>query len=283
MTALTACGKEDGTKYEYAENLIYESEETSIKLLNSTESEEELRLNFKLENFETEDVKVKVYNPEDEEITENIECTFDEENGSVSIKGDVSQVDMAEVELNYKTNLKVKELKNEEFKYLLTNYEDDHGCTYLGDLDDFKVKEEEAESEDEDDEEKAAADGSEEETVKKSSQKVRMTKDEIFGLLKGKWASSDKSFTIEFAENKGEAPYKVTATGEKGYESEVSYFDEVKTDEGDHKIRFVTGGTGYGSCRELLLSADGKSMSYITGIQKNSEDEYEEVFVQCFK
>ena len=59
LASLTGCGKEDGTKYEYADNVIYEEDETSIKLLNSTESEEELKLNFAIENFEAEDFEVQ--------------------------------------------------------------------------------------------------------------------------------------------------------------------------------------------------------------------------------
>lgn len=275
----TGCGdKEEGTKYEYEENIIYEEDETSIKLLNSTESEEELKLKFAIENFETEDVKVKVYNPEDEEITENIECSFDAENSVVSIKGDVSQVEMAEVDLNYNTNLKVKELKNEEFKYLLTNYEDDHGCTYLGDLDDFQVNEEASE-----DGEEADSENAEDTEEKKPAVTVHMSKSEIFDVLKGKWISSDGTFSIEFSENSGEAPYRVKASGENGYDSEVSYFDETKTEDGSHKIRFVTSGSSYSSCRELILSADEKKINYITGIRKNDADEYEEVYIECHK
>jgi hypothetical protein len=79
LASLTGCGKEDGTKYEYADNVIYEEDESSIKLLNSTESEEELKLNFAIENFEAEDVTVKVYDAEENEITENIECSYDAE------------------------------------------------------------------------------------------------------------------------------------------------------------------------------------------------------------
>ncbi|WP_044973529.1 hypothetical protein [Ruminococcus sp. HUN007] len=79
LAFLTGCGKEDGTKYEYADSLIFEEDETSIKLLNSTETEEELKLNFAIENFEAGDVTVKVYDAEENEITENIECSFDTE------------------------------------------------------------------------------------------------------------------------------------------------------------------------------------------------------------
>lgn len=287
MTSVTGCGKEDGTKYEYAENLIYEAEDTSIKLLNSTESEEELKLKFALENFETEDVKVTVYDPENNEITEGIECSFDEENTVVSIKGDISQVDTAEVDLNYNTSLKVKDLKTEEFKYLLTNFEDDHGCTYLGDLDDFQVNEkaEESDSEDGDEEGGTAVSGEEDGETKKPSDKKRMSRDEIFDLLKGKWTSEDKSFELEFSAVTGDEKYHVRAagTGADNYDSSVSYFDETKTENGEHKIRFVTGSTGYGSCRELLLSEDGMTMSYIAGLQKISDDEFREVYIICHK
>lgn len=284
--SLTSCGKEDGTKYEYAENLIYEEDDTSIKLLNSTESEEELKLKFALENFETEDVKVTVYDPENNEITEGVECSYDEENSIVSIKGDISQVDTAEVDLNYTTSLKVKDLKNEEFKYLLTNYEDDHGCTYLGDLDDFQVNEKNEASDSEDGEEAdgeggVSADGEE----KKPGGKKRMSKEEIFDLLKGKWKSDDNAFELEFASGTGEEKYHVKASGEgaDNFDSSVSYFDETKTENEEHKIRFVTESSGYGSCRELILSADGKSMSYIAGIRKNADDQFEEIYINCHK
>ena len=243
LASLTGCGKEDGTKYEYADNVIYEEDETSIKLLNSTESEEELKLNFAIENFEAEDVTVKVYDAEENEITENIECSFDSEKNSVSIKGDVSAVTMAEVELNENTNLKVKDLKNEEFKFLLTNKGEKNGCTYLGDLDDFQLKEEEnassdGEGSDESGEGEGAADGETSESGT-SGRKVRLSKSEIFDLLKGTWKSADGRFTITFADGSGDKPYKVSASGEDGFESGVSYFDETKTEEGDHKIRFV--------------------------------------------
>jgi len=282
MASVTGCGKEDGTKYEYAENIIFEEDETSIKLLNSTESEAELKLNFALENFETEDVKVKVYNPEEEEITENIECSFDAENNSVSIRGDISQIEMAEVDLNYNTNLKLKELKNEEFKYLLTNFEDDHGCTYLGDLDDFKVKEDEESADGNDASSDESADGEKSESAG-PARPQRMTKDEIFELLKGKWKSSDGDFTVEFGSGGENGSYRVKAAGRFDYESDVTYFDETKTENGDHKIRYVTGSVGYGSCRELILSADGNDMSYIAGLQKNDNGDFEEIYISCKK
>ena len=288
LASLTGCGKEDGTKYEYADNVIYEEDETSIKLLNSTESEEELKLNFAIENFETEDVTVKVYDAEEKEITENIECTFDAEKNSVSIKGDVSAVTMAEVELNDSTNLKVKDLKNEEFKFLLTSKAEKNGCTYLGDLDDFQLKEEEnASSDGEGSDGSGDGEGGEEgegSGSKKSGGKVRLTKSEIFDLLKGTWKAVDGGFTITFAEGSGDKPYKVTATGEDAFESGVSYFDETKTEDGDHKIRFVTSTGEYGgNCRDIILSADGDTLSYISGTTVNEDGETEYTIVKCHK
>ncbi len=288
LASLTGCGKEDGTKYEYADNVIYEEDETSIKLLNSTESEEELKLNFAIENFEAEDVTVKVYDAEENEITENIECSFDSEKNSVSIKGDVSAVTMAEVELNENTNLKVKDLKNEEFKFLLTNKGEKNGCTYLGDLDDFQLKEEEnassdGEGSDESGEGEGAADGETSESGT-SGRKVRLSKSEIFDLLKGTWKSADGGFTITFADGSGDKPYKVSASGEDGFESGVSYFDETKTEEGDHKIRFVTSTGEYGgNCREIILSSDGSTLSYISDSSVNEDGETEYIITECHK
>ena len=288
LASFTGCGKEDGTKYEYTDNVIYEEDESSIKLLNSTESEEELKLNFAIENFEAEDVTVRVYDAEENEITENVECSFDAEKNSVSIKGDVSAVTMAEVELNENTNLKVKDLKNEEFKFLLTNKAEKNGCTYLGDLDDFQLKEEEnassdGEGSDESGEGEGAADGETSESGT-SGRKVRLSKSEIFDLLKGTWKSSDGSFTITFADGSGDKPYKVTATGEDGFESGVSYFDETKTEEGDHKIRFVTSTGEYGgNCRDIILSSDGSTLSYISDTSVNEDGETEYIITECHK
>ncbi|WP_044973528.1 hypothetical protein [Ruminococcus sp. HUN007] len=193
---------------------------------------------------------------------------------------------MAEVELNENTNLKVKDLKNEEFKYLLTNKAEKNGCTYLGDLDDFEVKEDAASEEGEDAEGSGDSDEESGENAGSgnSGGKVRMTKPEIFDLLKGTWKSDDGSFTVSFEENSGEKPYKVTATGDNGFESGVSYFDEAKTEEGDHKIRFVTSTGEYGgNCREIILSSDGSTLSYITGIVQNDEGETEELMIKCHK
>ena len=290
LASFTGCGKEDGTKYEYTDNVIYEEDESSIKLLNSTESEEELKLNFAIENFEAEDVTVRVYDAEENEITENVECSFDAEKNSVSIKGDVSAVTMAEVELNENTNIKVKDLKNEEFKFLLTNKAEKNGCTYLGDLDDFQLKEEENASsegegsEDSGDGEAAAADGEGSSEGNGSGRKVRLSKSEIFDLLKGTWKSSDGSFTITFADGSGDKPYKVTATGEDGFESGVSYFDETKTEEGDHKIRFVTSTGEYGgNCRDIILSSDGTTLSYLSGTTVNEDGETKYIITECHK
>ena len=288
LASLTGCGKEDGTKYEYADNVIYEEDETSIKLLNSTESEEELKLNFAIENFEAEDVTVKVYDAEENEITENIECSYDAEKKSVSIKGDVSAVTMAEVDLNESTNLKVKDLKNEEFKFLLTSKAEKNGCTYLGDLDDFQLKEDENESSDgEGSEGSGDGDNGEEgegSGSKRSGGKVRLSKSEIFDLLKGTWKAADGGFTITFAEGSGDKPYKVTATGEDAFESGVSYFDETKTEEGDHKIRFVTSTGEYGgNCRDIILSSDGDTLSYISGTTVNEDGETEFITIKCHK
>ena len=99
----------------------------------------------------------------------------------------------------------------------------------------------------------------------------RMTSEEIFNLLDGKWESESKNFTIEFKKNSSGDNYHVTASGDDVYDSDISYVDETKTEDGEHKIRFVTAGTGHGSCRELLISVDGKEMSYISGIKKNEE------------
>ena len=288
LASLTGCGKEDGTKYEYADNVIYEEDESSIKLLNSTESEAELKLNFAIENFEAEDVTVKVYDAEENEITENIECSYDAEKKSVSIKGDVSAVTMAEVDLNESTNLKVKDLKNEEFKFLLTSKAEKNGCTYLGDLDDFQLKEEEnASSDGEGSDGSGTGEGGEEGEGSgsgKSRGKVRLSKSEIFDLLKGTWKAVDGGFTITFSEGSGDKPYKVTATGEDGFESGVSYFDETKTEDGDHKIRFVTSTGEYGgNCRDIILSSDGDTLSYITGTTVNEEGESEDIIIKCHK
>ncbi len=282
ISLLTGCGKEDGTKYEYADNVIYETEDSSIKLLNSTESEEELKLNFAIENFEAEEVTVRVYDSEENEITENIECSFDAEKKSVSIKGDVSSVSMAEVDLNSNTSLKVKDLKNEEFKYLLTNKAEKNGCTYLGDLDDFQVNEEDA-GEAEGDAE-SSEDGEEGSGGDTSGRRVRLSKGEIFDLLKGKWRSSD-GFEMNFSENSGEKPYKVTATGEYGFDSTVSYFDETKTEDGNHKIRFVTTAEGEygGNCRDIILSSDGNTLYYIAAPKVSDSGENEEIIIECHK
>ncbi len=275
--SFTGCGKEEGTKYEYTDNLIFEEEETSIKLLNSLETEEEFKLNFAIENFETEDVTVKLYDEEENEITEGVECSYDEEKKTVSIKGDISQVETTEVDLNYQTSLKLKELKNEEFKYLLTSFEDDHGCTYLGDLTDFKIKEESQVPED-------GEDGEDSENSGKPSMPVHMKKDEIFEMLKGKWTSADGSFSIEFSKGSGSGYFvKAEGSGADEYSCDVSYFDETLTPDGEHKIRFVTGSSGYGNCRELRVSADEKTIYYIAGTVKNADDEFEEVVIMCTK
>ena len=271
FSSFTGCGKTDAeTKYEYTDNVIYAEEDTSIKLLNSTETEEGLKLKFSIENFDTEDVKVTVYNPENEDITENLECSFDDENKTVMIKGDTSQINIAELDLNNKTSLMLKELKNSEFKFLLTNYEEDESCTYIGDVDELKLEEE---TEEEPENEEAST----------PQMPERMTSEEIFNLLDGKWESESKNFTIEFKKNSSGDDYHVTASGDDGYDSDISYVDETKTEDGEHKIRFVTAGTGHGSCRELLISVDGKEMSYISGIKKNEEGSFEEVYIPMKK
>ncbi|MDO5150414.1 MAG: hypothetical protein Q4D76_13625 [Oscillospiraceae bacterium] len=271
FSSFTGCGKtEAGTKYEYTDNVIYAEEDTSIKLLNSTETEEELKLTFSIENFDTDDVKVTVYNPENEDITENLECSFDDEDNTVLIKGDTSQVNIAELDLNNKTSLMLKELKNSEFKFLLTNYEEDESCTYIGDVDDFKFEEETEEN-------------TENEETSTPPAPARMTSEEIFNLLDGKWESDSKDFTIEFKKNSSGDDYHVTASGNDGYDSDILYADETETEDGEHKIRFVTAGTGHGSCRELLLSDSGKDMSYISGIKKNEEGSFEEVYISMKK
>jgi hypothetical protein len=290
VTSFTGCGKEDGTKYEYADNVIYEENESSIKLLNSTETEEELKLNFAMENFEAGDVTVKVYDAEENEITENIECSYDGEKNSVSIKGDVSGVSMAEVNLNESTNLKVKDLKNEEFKFLLTSKAEKNGCIYLGDLDDFQVKEDDESESSGGDGEGILADGEEGAAGEdgtgsgRSSGKVRMTKAEIYDLLKGTWKSDDGSFTIVFSDGSGEKPYNVKASGTEEFESGVSYFDETKTEEGHHKIRFVTSTGEYGgNCRDIILSSDGDTLSYILDSTVNEDGETEYTMIKCHK
>lgn len=289
--AFTGCGdKEKGTKYEYADSLIFEQDDTTIKLLNSTETEEELKLNFSFENFETEDVAVTVYDAEENNITEDLECSYDEEKSTVSIKGDISNVETAEVALNYQTSVKLKELKNEEFKYLVTSFEDDHGCTYLGDLEDFKVTDNDEPEDGEDGagdgSAAAAGDGSGEDGNDKKPSSVRhMKKEEIFELLKGRWSSDSGDFSIEFSDSASSGAYRVktSGTGADEYDSEVTYFDETKTDDGSHKIRFVTGHDTYGNCRELILSEDGKEMSYISGTEKNENDEFREIYVVCHR
>lgn len=268
LSAFSGCGKDEtDTKYEYSENVIYAEEDTSIKLLNLTESENEMKLNFSIENFETEDVKVTVYNPERKDITDNLECSFDEENKTVSIKGDISQVDIAELDLNYKTNLMLKELKNNKFKYLLTSFEEDKGCTYVGDVEEFKTEEEE---------------NNETEIREETADlpvRSGMTDEEIYNLLEGKWIADEGDFVLEFTRNIPGDIFHVTALGESEFDSDVTYVDETMSESGEHRIRFVTSGAEYASCREVLLSDTGTRMSYISGVRKNDDGVFEDVYI----
>lgn len=105
-------------------------------------------------------------------------------------------------------------------------------------------------------------------SAEKHTIKKRMSSEEIFDILYGSWISDNNGDELIFSAGVGDISYKaeLITTEDYGFSQLVSYFDAARTDDGI-KIRFITGRGGVGSCKELILSDDEKSIMYKTGIQ----------------
>ena len=119
--------------------------------------------------------------------------------------------------------------------------------------------------------------------VTTKSSKKRATQEEIFSKLEGTWISSDTNFELCFYRGSSDNDYFVKLKGENGFEDKVSYLDETSVEENESKIRFVIGNGGVGSSREIILSAGGSKMSYITGIQKDDDKGFVDKTIECTK
>ena len=105
-------------------------------------------------------------------------------------------------------------------------------------------------------------------------------KDIIFAAASGRqYYSLLETFDNKHPDN----DYFVKLKGENGFEDKVSYLDETSVEENESKIRFVIGNGGVGSSREIILSAGGSKMSYITGIQKDDDKGFVDKTIECTK
>lgn len=107
----------------------------------------------------------------------------------------------------------------------------------------------------------------------KHAQEKRKTSEEIFDILYGSWISDNNEDELIFSAGVGDISYKaeLITNQDYGFSQLVSYFDAAQTEDGI-KIRFITGRGGVGSCKELILSEDEKSIMYKTGIQINDDE-----------
>ena len=111
-----------------------------------------------------------------------------------------------------------------------------------------------------------------------------MDMDEIFDRLEGVWTSPDKIFKVTFYSDPHSEEYfaRVIESDVEHFDSTVKYIDAAPDEDG-FSIRFVTGNGAFGNCRELILSNDGETVSYLIDRQKGADDKVEEIYSVCYK